>query len=340
MKKLILSAIASSMLLSGGAMAQKTAEFAATADLDVASANVGSVYAATYSIADDKFLASNAGTTIRIYNGTTGAYESDLNISGITPANLGFFALAAGTDGSIFAYEQNNDVMPAIWQWDNVADTTPALAASGAADVPFARAGQVIGTGNDTVLMLTGSANNGPIQLYETADDVTYTVLETIPGAAVSAKSTAAINSTLDDAWGMGDSNQPVTKAVKDGGVWSEDAAFTAPAGANNSAVIAYDEANDVLIAKSAGNLYILDGTTGEELATFAVTNSALSTVPGYGGGIVSSTLDVPSGNGTGTVWIAGRGTTASNAALTKISYTVTVPPPPTAADKSWSIYQ
>ena len=311
MKKLLLCVAA--MGIASGAFAQVTLTNTA---VDFATDNVGSVYAATYSVAANKFLASNAGTAIRIYNGDTGAYESDLNISGITTQGLGFFALTAGTDGSIFAF---TDTATELWQWSNIASAPVNAVVSG---VPFSRAGAVVGTGNTTKLALTGSANDGPITVFSTTDDVTYTLLETIPA---NAKSTLAINSAITKTWALPDSSQPIKKNINTG-TWAADPTFVPAAATYSAPSIVFDEINNVLFAVVGSIVYALDADTGVTLGSTAITNGFNAT-PGYAGAICSPTA------GAGTVWFAGRGATATNASLHKLTYTVT------AAVSDWSIY-
>ncbi|PKO19470.1 hypothetical protein CVU37_03310 [candidate division BRC1 bacterium HGW-BRC1-1] len=301
------------MGIASGALAQVTLTNTA---VDFATDNVGSVYAATYSISANKFLASNAGTTIRIYNGDTGAYEGDMNITGVNPTGNGIFALTAGTDGSIFGMESGAST---LWQWSSTASAPVNAIASG---VPFSRAGAVIGTGNTTKVALTGSANNGPITVFSTTDDVTYTLLETI---AANAKSTLAINSAITKTWGMPDSSQPIAKTVNTGS-WAADAGFVPDVLTNSSTSMVFDEINNVLFSVQASTVYALNADTGALLGSTAITNG-FSTTPGYAGGICSPTA------GAGTVWFAGRGATATNASLHKLTYTVT------AAVSDWSIY-
>jgi hypothetical protein len=309
MQKKVFVALAGCLAFASMGYAQKTVTFVEV--LDVATDNTASVFASTYSMGENKFIASAAGTAVRIYNGDTGVYESDLDITGVPVADatpLGLFALAAGEDGSIFGWTNDG---AGIWQWSG----TGATAVAAGSGPVFARFGQVIGTGNSTVVGFTGIGNNGVVELYSTTDDVSYTLLESIDAAAVSAKSCFAINSTLDVAWGMGDTSQPVTKAVKSG-TWAADAGFVADVATNSACNLQYDEVNDVVFAAVGANLYALDGTTGAQIGTIAMDN-AFSSTPGYGGS------DISVSGAAGTLWMVGRGATASNASMHKWTYTV-----------------
>jgi hypothetical protein len=313
------------LLLALGLTAAASAQTAVslTNVLDAASANTGDVHAATYSVSDNKFLGSAAGAAIRIYNGTTGAYESDLNISGTSPSGLGFFGLVAGSDGSIFGFE---DSASTLWQWDNVADATPASAATG---VPFTRSGTCVGSGAATKLVLTGSADNGPLHIFTTANDVTYTETETTDAGAPNSKLCCAVNTAIDKAWAIGDTGgQPINKAVKSGTWAPEGVTFLPVAGSIATAAMAYDSKNNVLFAWSGTTVYALHGDTGADLGNAAVANGIIT---GYGGGVVSSVL------GSGTVWLCGRNSAAStNLAMQKFTYTVTGP---IAGVADWTIY-
>ncbi len=311
MKKLLLCVAA--MGIASGAFAQVTLTNTA---VDFASDNVGSVYAATYSVAANKFLASNAGLTVRIYNGDTGAYESDMNITGTNPTGLGFFALTTGTDGSIFGMEAGAST---LFQWSSVG-SAPVLAASA---IPFARCGHVIGTGNSTKLALTGSADSGPITVYNTSDDVTYAVSESI---AADSKCCFAINSATTKTWAVGDTASPIVKSVNTGS-WAVDAGFVPDAATAISASLVFDEVNNVLFCFKANTVYALNADTGVLLGSTTVTNG-INSVPGYAGAICSPAA------GAGTVWFAGRGATGTNATLHKLTYTVGG-----AAVSDWSIY-
>lgn len=299
-----------------------------TSVLDTAVGIGGNVSAATYTIADNKYLATS-GTVINIHNGDTGAIEGQLDISTVSPApgGLGFFALTAGSDGSIFAYENGeNDATHKLYQWDNIADNTATEAASG---IAFARLGYVIGTGNDTKVVLTGSGNSGPIYIYGTSDDVTYTVVDTVTSSVAVSKSAMAVSKDLTRTWAVGDTGTASTikKAVKIGGTWTSDPSFVINTALNPPGMIAYDDANNIVFAFKGTTIHALHGNTGGSLGTLTVTNGVNAT-PGYSGTYVDS---VP---GSGTAWFAGRGTTATNAVLQKITYTV-----PTAA-QDWSIYE
>lgn len=289
--------------------------------LDTVTDNAGTVYAATYSVAANKFLASSGGTSIRIYNGTTGAYESNLNITGVTISGLGFFALTAGTDGSIFGFADTTQV---LWQWASIS-AVPAQAASA---VPFARCGHVVGTGTSTKVALTGEGDSGPTYIYGTTDDVAYTLSDTIPGTTLPAKNSLAVNTGLNKAWAVGDTGAAIKKATKSGTSWSADVSFVAPTASDSAATLVFDSVNNVLFAFTGATIFALNGDTGAQLGTVTVTNPIFAT-PGYAGAVVSPTTNA------GTLWMAGR-TDTNNVVLQKLTYTVTPTP---AAVNDWAIY-
>lgn len=323
MKKLFALAAAAALITGAATVASAQVQVTLASDLSVATDNDGeSVYAATYSRDEDKFLSSVAGANVRVYNGATGAYESNLDMTGINLVDLGIFALAAGSDGSIFAME---DGTGSLWQWDNVAAAPVQAVASG---VAFARCGVVLGTGNNTLVALTGSANNGPIEVYGTTDDVTYTLDQTIPAVEIEAKSSMAVNSTVTAAWAVGDTHLPITKAVDSGG-WAADPAFNAPTSGNGTASLAYDDANNILFGIKGTVVTAYDADTGDELANVTVAEG-LNPTAGYAGGVVVSTP------GSGTVYFAGRGVTTTECVMNVVSYTVLEV---TAASRAWTLY-
>lgn len=291
--------------------------------LDVATDNGGSsVFGSTYSVSQNKFLASQGGTAIRVYNGTTGAFESNLNITGVTaPTSLGLFGMTAGTDGSIFACQGDS---LETYQWANIA-AAPVLTGSSV----FWRNGVVIGTGNATKLVVTGASDSGPIDIYTTTDDITYTETDTIPGApSVGSKSAMGVNTAITKVWTIPDTANDIQKGVKTGSTWALDPAFVPPSGTLAAAAVGYDNINNVVFAWKTTTVYALHADTGVQIGTATVTNGANGT-PGYNGMVISPSA------GSGTVWMIARGTTASNAAMQKFTYTVTG----ASGVNDWAIY-
>jgi len=306
-----------------GAAATASAQTAATFTnvLDVATDNAAqSVFGSTYSVSENKFLASKGGLGVRVYNGNTGAYETDLNMTGIPAAtSLGLFGMACGTDGSIFSVQV--DVSQAF-QWANIS-AAPTLAANPSV---FWRNGKVIGTGAATKLVVTGASDAGPVNVYTTSDDATYTETETI--TTVGSKSAMGVNSAITKLWTIPDTANDIQKGVKTAGVWALDPSFVPPPGTLAAATVVYDEVNNVVFAWKTTTVFALHADTGVQIGTATVVNGANST-PGYNGSIVSS---VP---GSGTLWMIARGATATNAVMQKFTYTVTG----VSAVADWAIY-
>lgn len=307
MKKAIIGAALLSVSASVG-----MAQVMFTNELDVATPIGGSVYSATYDPGSDQFLAGSPALDITTYDGTTGAPVGSLDLTGITPGGLGFFALAAGSDGTIYAYENGAGD---IWKWDDASDTAPTQAGTGAS---LYRVGHALGTGVDTLLVFTGTSDNGPAWIWDTADGDSFTIGDTVANA--SAKSAIAPNADGTVLYTVGDvGGLPINKIVNDGGTWVEDTdPWTAPALGGGPMV--YDNENDILFVHpmvgTADTVLALDGTTGETIGQETVTN-ATGTVTGYCGAFV-----VPDGAG-GTLWMAARGATASDLVMYKWTYAI-----------------
>jgi hypothetical protein len=59
---------------------------------------------------------------VRVYGGVDGAYESDLQITGITPGFVGFQAATAAAGGQTYIVENGGKD---IWRWQSITDAAP-----------------------------------------------------------------------------------------------------------------------------------------------------------------------------------------------------------------------
>jgi len=289
-------------------------QVALTSDLSTSRVLGYSHYCGTYSPLEDVFISSGS-TSITTSLGTTGAFDQEMDVSGIVAGGLGFFAIAAGDDGSIIAYDNADGN---LWKWTSKS-SAPALAYDGSTTAAmFARCAVITGTGAGQLMALTGSANQGPIQIFSTSDGVTFSELEVVPAAAARAKSTLAMNAAMTVSYSAGDVNNPVRKGVKTGGVWAPDDTFVSAAG--NNAGCVYDDNNNVVFTIDGGGglIQALDGDTGAELGRLNISvNNGANATEGYDGAQITSTAGVG-----GTVWFCNRGFgTTGSSAFNKVSF-------------------
>ncbi len=319
MKPKNLLAVAAFVSLGSAALAQVVF----TDVLDVVTADLGaSCFASDYSPNEDIYLVSAGGSTVNIYNGTTGAdTATDVDISGLDPAGLGVFGIACADDGRIFMFnneEATAGATPKWWLFTNSSDTTPTEAVASGAD--FARFGHVEGAGTNTILIATGGPSDGPANIYTTADAATWTLAD---AAAVQAKSGLAVNSTVTTTWAVGDTGANNVQKFNGtiGGTWTEDTSpWPSTTDLDGSGPLVYDNANNVLfgvlMGGGPGSVIAIDADDATNLGSDALTNNP-STVTGYHGDHVVST------SGSGTLWASARGATASTAVLYKWTFTV-----------------
>lgn len=282
-------------------------------------------YSATYVPVADKYLVGGS-TSIKIFNGTTGAAEGDLNITGITPASLGFFGLTADDAGAIFAWEDGGDD---IWRWNSVTDTAPVKVNDLAA---FARVGDVIGTGTGATVHFTGTADLATVEIYKSDSAAPAPSWPLFEAPDLDAKNALAVNSAGTVAYTVGSTGGTaiLNKFEKGGAGWAPAAGWTPPA--TGGGPTAYDEINNVVIILGVGartTVKAFNGTTGAEIGSQAVVQM-LNGTPGYNGAHIAPTA------GGGTVWLAGRLDGGSvEAGLWKLTYTATS----TSNVSDWMMY-
>jgi hypothetical protein len=321
--KLLFCAVATLAAAANSISAAPSVTFTNALDMTVA---VTKSYSATYVPVSDKYLIGGP-TAIQVFNGVTGANEGTLSNTGITPSDLGFFAVTSDADGKIYAVEIGG---ADIWRWDSASDANPEKVYGAAPDAAlFARIGSTgSGSGPNINVAFTGSADDGPVQFFKD-DGTTFTFVETVP---MTAKSALTINKAATIAFTTGDTGgAPINKWIKTGGVWAQDTTTWVPTRAG-AGPMAYDEINDVLfIHPEVGGLavYALDGTTGAEIGT-ASTVSQLNGTAGYNGAFISPAPQA------GTLWMAGRAAGGdTNSALYKWTYVYT----PDARVADWTMY-
>lgn len=296
------------------------------------------VYSAAYVPVSDKFLVSHA-TTIDIFNGVTGAAEGKLDISGITPGGLGFFAITATEDGYIYSYENSGQD---IWRWSSISDMpTKVYDTVSTATGTQQRFGATATTDDGIMIAFTGASDDGPVEFFSDSFPFASGSFTFEGSVDLDAKSSLALGSDGKTLFTVGTPSQrTILKWINVAGVWTQDPVWPAPeanpatAEPIGAGAFAYDDLNDILFVHdmrgTANNsLKAYNGTTGEIIGT--ATLPVLSgTLAGYASAYVA-----PTTNG-GTLYVAARGrTSSSHASLYKWTYVVD-----TSSVDDWSLYQ
>jgi len=308
--------------------AAATAQVNFTNVLDVVTADLGaSCFASDYEPNTDQFLVSAGGTTVNIFNGTTGADTGNtMDLTVPAPSGLGIFGIAAADDGRIFLFEDGSGNW---YLYNSVTDTSPVVAVASAA---FARFGHVEGSGTNTVLVATGGGTDGPANIYTTTDGTNYTLADAAP---VAAKSGLAVNSTITTTWAVGDTGTNNCRKFNGtiGGTWTEDTTtWPATTPVDGAGPLVFDNANNVvfglLMGGGPGTLEAVDADDATSLGSDTITNVP-NTITGYHGDYLESTA------GSGTLWTVARGATSSTAVMHKWTFTTGSP----SEVEDWSAY-
>jgi len=275
----------------------------------------GNAYANAYVPTADKFVSYNsANFNIQVHNAVTGALEGTLNNGVASPSGLGYFGIAAGSDGVIYAVDVGSG---GLYRWAS----TAAAATLAATPAAFARNGHVLGTGVNTEVYFAGSANSGPIEKYTTTDGLNFALAEVIGATYARAKAGFAINQSGTAVWAVGDTGTGsyVQKGIKSATGWiAEDTNFTANADGAAAGPMCYDDTRNIVFAQpmsalSAFNntVVAIQGYTGATLGSQALT-AANDVTAGYSGAYCDPSIS--------TIWTASRGP-ASNAHYAKLTY-------------------
>lgn len=280
----------------------------------------GDVNAANYVPGADRFVVSRAGLTIETYDGQTGDYVNNLDMTGTSASGtLGFFSLTATENGTIYSVDASNGT---IWRWGSVS-SAPEEVFQGS---PLARVGVTGTTDEDVVIAFTGVATDGAVQFYSDTfpfASESFTFNESVD---LDSKSGLAMNSDGTIVFTSGEASQrPIKKWVKTDGVWSGTPVWEIGVGTASppAGPMAYDEVNDLLFhlpmssaAAYNRNLTVYNGADGSKITEIKV-DSAPNNIAGRHGAFV-----IPSGNG-GTLYMAAQGVDGNTAVFYVYDYTV-----------------
>ena len=324
MRKIILGAILS---LSIASYAQTSRTVTFTPDLDIVQATSELANGGTYVPTAEKFISVHP-SSIHVFNSTNGSYESDLSLNGISPSGNGFHAATATDGGHIYAVEDGSQD---IWRWESVTDTAPVKVSDNAEKYWY---GYTATVGNEITIGFSSPTIDGPATLFSDSFPFSSGSFSFSESAPIKSKMALAFNKSVDVAWTVGDTNRsyPLLRWIKAGGIWTQDTNWVSPRGGQDETgadptayyqggPLAYDEANDLLLAITLHGynlkVHAYDGTTGEDLGWHALVNEPYNP-PRGGGAWVQGTA------GSGTFYAAARGITGTNAInLYKFTYTV-----------------
>ena len=149
------------------------------------------VNASEFDAVSGELLVANYGTDISIerYNADTGAF---ITSQALTPAvgspalvDLSGFSIGAAANGNLYL----SDYVPAspLWKTDSLTNGTITNVASSGNAFPLSRNMSVAGSGADTYIAVTGTADNGPISIWK-ADDAgatSFTPWKSITGSTL-----------------------------------------------------------------------------------------------------------------------------------------------------------
>ena len=278
MRKLVLAAIVCVALTTAG-YAQFNVSFSII--LDVSGTTGGSAYCTAYNPGDDTFISFEGGD-IHVISAVDGLPTgATYDMTGHDTSGLGFFGIGADTLGNVYGVNANSGGMV---RWAN----TTVAGATIATGCQFTRNMCIQGTGLNTLVGIAGAANTGDIVIYGTTDDISYSIIDSVTGIA---KSGAAFDVGLTQAWGTPDIWNSVNKKVKVGGVWVSDnvidgGVWDKPLTSTNIGAMWYDDVNNLLIGSDAmiDTLFAYDGTTAKQYGSQAYSPDAYGTI-GYNGG-------------------------------------------------------
>ncbi len=313
MKRSFMVAVALSVGLTAVSAADKSVTVEKVLDINNATPELAN--GGTYVPVADKFLSVHP-STVRLYNGTTGAYENDLPITGITPSGAGGFHAATATeDGHIYIIE---DGAKDIWRWTSVTDTAPVKVYDTAEKYWF---GYTATIGDDISVGFSNPVTSGPVAFFSDSFPFTASSFSFTESAELKSKMGLAFNKDVSMAWTVADTDalQPLLKFTRIAGSWIQDPVWQTPHGNparptfyDQGGPMAYDNENDLLFVLGMQlynkKLSVYDGTTGELITTDTLTNEPFTPTRGGGawvesdaeGGTVSFAARAP-GNSTST---------------------------------------
>lgn len=314
------------------AAAQTSVTLTKVLDIQVPLNSTGMAMGSSTYVPDaDKFIVGLRGAGgIEVYNAQTGAYETMMSISGITPAGLGIFGVVASEDGVIYGYE---DGAKDLWRWGSISDPAPEKVY----DTPaFARGGATGKVGSDIAIALTGSGNDGPVEFFSDTFPFSSTSFTFNESVGLEAKPALAMNNAGDVVFTVGDSLRPLqrweksTEGVWNGPIWTSEF---------NGGPLAYDNEHDLVFGLGTGGstanmLMVYDGATGDLVGEIEV-ESTINSTPQLSGGWVT-----PTETG-GTVYLSGPGPLSGTpASIYDANFYVYDYVAPESSVNDWSLYQ
>jgi hypothetical protein len=134
-----------------------------------------------------------------------------------------YFSLGVADDHAIYATDLSEDSQ-VMYRWANETATPTSQTVAG---LLFTRQLVAKGAGASTMILATGAADSGPVQVLTTGDGVTYSVADTIPYAgktAIAIKDSTTIFGS--GPWNTSPANDPTSGGFpmrfdKSGGVWA-----------------------------------------------------------------------------------------------------------------------
>lgn len=322
MRKLLFGAL---VALSATGFAQTSRTVTFTKVLDMPATTPEEANGGTYVPGVDKFI-SLQPSSIRVYSGVDGAYETNLSTAGISPSGLGFQAATATEGGQIYAVEDgSND----LWRWKSISDPAPEKVYDTARKYWY---GYTSTRGNDIVVGFSSPDISGDAVFFSDSSPFATGSFGFGELAPIETKMGLAFNKNVDTAWTVADTHRkyPIVKWNKVAGTWQKDLAFAMePIGPQitpegdyyQGGPLAYDEANNVLvtITMHLSNMKIqsFDASTGALLGAADIETPTFN-APRGGGAWVDSALN------SGTFYAVTKGANSTlSANLYKYTYTV-----------------
>ncbi|MCX7766594.1 MAG: hypothetical protein N2246_07815, partial [Candidatus Sumerlaeia bacterium] len=170
--------------------------FAATLSLDWAVSfydqQTRDINSAVFDPVAQEIIVSNYGTDLSLerYHKDNGAYIGSVTLTRLEPSpplvNLSGFAIGVAPNGNIYLSDNTPDFP--LWKSLSVSNGFIANVASAGNQFPFSRNLSVVGSGENTYIGATGSANNGPIVIWkaDNAQCTSFSPWRSIDGLSLS----------------------------------------------------------------------------------------------------------------------------------------------------------
>lgn len=305
------------------------AQFSMTIDWVYTNTTFSNISSGAYNFVTDHFYAldyDDAAQPVAILNSDGTESGSGLDTSGLTLGTLNVFAICVDAEGVIYG-GTNTEPDCSLIRWANESATPTEQTITG---FLFPRTMDVKGTGTDTIIAVTGSDDNGPVQILTTTDGVNFTISDTTPGLT-GVKHGIAISADGQTIFGSQGylGNLPVRHDNVEG-VWTQSTLFSPPSDAlNTPCPLGYWDERNVLFCLDTratdDQLSALDGTTGALLGQLP-TGVDIAT---YGYGVIDLKPGAEDGEGR---WIA-----RISGGYTCGKFTFSYPKP--LAASNWALY-